>query len=112
MALIRGIKKLRVPYTDHNLLKALVNTNVEVNLRLPNEDLHDLALSYEHACRWVCNNIKPYLSSLKIRAKTANVESRGTSRRGDTGKTEEKDPLVRAEVEGSTDCIQPGSHGR
>ncbi|KAF3783288.1 hypothetical protein EJ110_NYTH20515 [Nymphaea thermarum] len=64
-----GIKKLRIPYPDHNLLKALVNTNVEVNLGIPNEDLLDLALSYEHALRWVDNNIKPYLSSsfFKIR---------------------------------------------
>ncbi|KAF3794741.1 hypothetical protein EJ110_NYTH06819 [Nymphaea thermarum] len=69
MALIRslGIKKLRVLHPDHNLLKALANTNVEVNLGIPNEDLRDLALSSEHACQWVSNNIKPYSSSLKIR---------------------------------------------
>ncbi|KAF3794742.1 hypothetical protein EJ110_NYTH06820 [Nymphaea thermarum] len=62
-----GIKKLRVLHPDHDLLKALVNTGVEVSLGIPNEDLRDLALSSEHAWRWVSHNIKPYLSTLKIR---------------------------------------------
>ncbi|KAF3783289.1 Glucan endo-1-3-beta-glucosidase 7 [Nymphaea thermarum] len=69
-----GIKKLRIPYPDHNLLKALVNTNVEVNIGIPNEDLLNLALYYEHALRWVDNNIKPYLSSLKIKYITVGDE--------------------------------------
>ncbi|KAF3794740.1 hypothetical protein EJ110_NYTH06817 [Nymphaea thermarum] len=46
-----GIKKVRLLHPNHNLPKALVNTNVEVNLGIPNEDLRDLALSFELARR-------------------------------------------------------------
>ncbi|KAL8119343.1 glucan endo-1,3-beta-glucosidase, acidic-like isoform X2 [Apium graveolens] len=55
-----GIGRMRLYGPDHNALRALGNTNIEVTLGVPNDELEWVASSQDNANDWIQGNVKIY----------------------------------------------------
>ncbi|KAK3023194.1 hypothetical protein RJ639_043659 [Escallonia herrerae] len=61
------IGRMRVYDPIPQTLRALVGSNIEIILDVPNPDLRDLASGAAAATRWVQNNIRAYSSGVKFK---------------------------------------------
>ncbi|KAL1809204.1 hypothetical protein ACET3Z_026194 [Daucus carota] len=55
-----GIGRMRLYGPDHNALPALGNTNIEVTLGVPNDELEWVASSQDNANEWIQGNVQNY----------------------------------------------------
>lgn len=60
------IKNIRIYDADHDVLKALTGSQIEIIIGLGNEFLRDISISQDRAVEWVKANVEPFLPGTSI----------------------------------------------
>lgn len=60
------IKNIRIYDADHDVLKALTGSQIEIIVGLGNEFLRDISISQDRAVEWVKANVEPFLPGTSI----------------------------------------------